>query len=93
MADDLSILNQQVKKNAAELALLKAQLVAGRPTASPWFPLKEASTKLNFTSPRALRNRIQGGHFPPDCFRVDPTFSGGSVRYLINVERYVRKLG
>ena len=90
--DDLPALTQKVQQLSAEVALLKAQKGFGAGVSSPWLPLKEAALRLNFKSPRALRARINNGHFPPECFRVDPTASGQSVRYLIHVERYVKQL-
>ena len=89
---DLPALTQKVQQLSAEVALLKAQKGSGAGVSSPWLPLKEAALRLNFKSPRALRARINNGHFPPECFRVDPTASGQSVRYLIHVERYVKQL-
>ena len=58
----------------------------------PWLPLKEAAPLLHFPSPRALKNRILRGSFPPDCFRQMPSPSGKRHSYLVNVERYLKTL-
>ena len=92
MEADLSTLNQKIQQLNAEVALLKAQQSHGRKRASPWLPLKEAASLLNFCSARALRQRIQSGKFPPDCFRVDPTSNGKVAKYLVNAERYIKQL-
>ena len=42
--------------------------------------------------PRALKARILRGGFPPDCYRQLPSVSGKRHTYLVNVERYLRKL-
>ena len=43
-------------------------------------------------SARALKNRILRGSFPPDCFRQVPSPSGKRHSYLVNVERYLKRL-
>ena len=90
---DLSSVNQTVQRLTAEMALLKAQQSKPARPSSPWLPLKEAASRLNFSSARSLRNRIKNGSFPPDCFRIDPAAPGRVTRYLVNVERYIKKLG
>jgi len=90
---DLPALTQKVQQLSAEVALLKAQKGSGAGVSSPWLPLKEAAGRLNFPSPRSLKRRIDNGHFPPDCYRADPTSSGPVTRYLIHVERYIKQLG
>ena len=92
MEADLTTVNQKLKQLTAEMAILKAQQSKRAMPNSPWLPLKEAATRLNFRSARALRNRIKKGHFPPDCYCVDPTASPGVTRYLVHVERYIKKL-
>jgi len=92
MEADLATDNQKLKQLTADMALLKAQQSKGATPHSPWIPLKEAASRLNFSSARALRNRIKDGQFPPDCYCVDPTASGRVKRYLIHVERYIKKL-
>jgi hypothetical protein len=92
MEADLSTLNQKIQQLNAELSLLKAQQSHGSKRPSPWLPLKEAASLLNFCSARALRQRIQNGKFPPDCFRVDPTSTGKTIKYLVNAERYIKQL-
>ena len=92
MSANLSTLSQTVQQLKAEMALLKAQRVRGQVPVSPWLPLKEASVRLHFSSPRALRNRIKNGQFPPDCYRVDPTSPEKVVKYLVNVELYLKSL-
>lgn len=92
MTTDLSTLTQGIQQLRAEMELLKAQRVRGQISISPWLPLKEASVRLHFSSPRALRNRIRNGQFPPDCYRVDPTSPGKAVKYLVNVELYIKLL-
>jgi hypothetical protein len=82
----------QLKRLSAKVALLEAQARKPSHTISPWLPLKEAASCLNFRSARALRNRIKSGTFPPDCYCVDPTAPPGVKRYLIHVERYIKKL-
>jgi hypothetical protein len=91
-ADKISAIHQELRQLTAEVALLKAQSTGSKHTASPWLPLKDAAVRLNYKSARALRNYIRNGHFPPDCYRVDPTASGRVTRYLIHVERYINKL-
>jgi hypothetical protein len=92
MNADLSTLSQSIEQLKAEMALLKAQRVRGQVPVSPWLPLKEASIRLHFSSPRALRNRIKNGQFPPDCYQQIPSTSGKRHVYLINVESYLKKL-
>jgi len=92
MEADLSCLNQQIQQLSAEVALLKAQQKKGPTQINPWIPLKDAASQLNFSSARALRNRIKNGLFPPDCYCVDPTASGKTPKYLIHVERYIKQL-
>lgn len=92
MESDFSTLHERVQQLSAEIALLKAQQTKGFGKSSPWLPLKDAAYRLNFRSPRGLRNRIKSGKFPPDCFRVDPTASGKVPKYLIHVERYINQL-
>ncbi len=91
-ADNISAIHQELRQLTAEVALLKAQSTHSKHTASPWLPLKDAATRLNYKSARALRNRIKNGHFPPDCYRIDPTASARVTRYLIHVERYIKQL-
>ena len=90
---DLPALTQKVQQLSAEVALLKAQKGSGAGVSSPWLPLKEAAGRLNFSSPRSLKRRIENGHFPPDCYRVDPTSPGPVTRYIVHVERYIKQLG
>ena len=85
-------LNQKIQQLNAEVALLKAQQSNAGKRSSPWLPLKEAASVLNFRSARSLRDRIKAGRFPPDCVRVDPTSSGRSIKYLVNTERYIKQL-
>lgn len=92
MEADLSSLNQKIQQLSAEVSLLKAQRNKGPEQISPWLPLKEAASRLNFSSDRSLRNRIKNGQFPPECFRVDPTASGKTPKYLVHVERYIKLL-
>ena len=92
MEADLSTLNQMIQRLTAEMALVKAQQNKATHHTSPWLPLKEAASRLNFPSARSLRNRIKSGHFPPDCYRIDPTALGSTPRYLIHVERYIMQL-
>jgi hypothetical protein len=92
MEADLSSLNQKIQQLSAEVSLLKAQRNKGPEQISPWLPLKEAASRLNFSSDRSLRNRIKNGQFPPECFRVDPTASGRTPKYLVHVERYIKLL-
>lgn len=93
MENDFSNLNQKFQQLSAEMALLKAQQGKMITPTSPWLPLKEAAGRLNFPSPRSLKRRIDSGHFPPDCYRVDPTSSGPVTRYIVHVERYIKQLG
>ena len=86
------MIDLQLKQLSAKVALLEAQARKPGHLISPWLPLKEAAPCLNFRSARALRNRIKSGTFPPDCYCVDPTASSGMTRYLIHVERYIKKL-
>jgi len=92
MEADLSSLNQKIQQLNAEVALLKAQQSNGCKRPSPWLPLKEAASLLNFRSARALRQRILSGKFPPECFREDPTSTGKTIKYLVNAERYIKQL-
>ena len=92
MEADLSSLNQKIQQLSAEVELLKAQQKKGPTQINPWIPLKNAASQLNFSSARALRNRIKNGLFPPDCYCVDPTASGKAPKYLIHVERYIKQL-
>ena len=92
MEADLSTLNQKIQQLSAEVSLLKAQQSKVPVQTSPWRPLKEAASRLNFSSPRVLRSRIKSGQFPPECFRVDPTASGKTPKYLVHVERYIKLL-
>ena len=92
METDLSSLNQRIEQLTAEMALLKAQQGRATQHASPWLSLKEAAVRLNFRSARSLRRRIKNGQFPPDCFRVDPTTTETSTKYLVHVERYIKQL-
>jgi hypothetical protein len=92
MEADLSTLTKKIQQLNAEVALLKAQQSHGSKRPSPWLPLKEAACLLNFCSARALRQRIQSGKFPPNCFRVDPTSTGKTIKYLVNAERYITQL-
>ena len=92
METDLTSLNQKIQQLSADLALLKAQQKKGPTQINPWIPLKDAASQLNFSSARALRNRIKNRLFPPDCYCVDPTASGKAPKYLIHVERYIKLL-
>jgi len=92
MEADLSTLTQKIEQLSAEVFLLKAQQTKGPVQISPWLPLKDAASQLNFSSARALRNRIKNGLFPPDCYCVDPTASGRTPKYLVHVERYIKLL-
>ena len=92
METDLSTLNQKIHQLTAEVALFKAQQSKATHPKSPWLPLKDAASRLNFSSARVLRNRIQSGHFPPDCYRIDPTAAGRVTRYLVHEERYIKQL-
>jgi len=85
-------LTAQLSQLSAQLKLLTAQGQPAPQKSSPWLPLKEAAPLLHFPSPRALKNRILRGSFPPDCFRQVPSPSGRRHSYLINVERYLRTL-
>ena len=92
MEADLSSLNQKLQQLSADVALLKAQQKKGPTQINPWIPLKDAASRMNFSSARALRNRIKNGLFPPDCYCVDPTAYGKTPKYLIHVERYIKQL-
>lgn len=92
MEADLSSLNHKIQQLSAEIALLKAQQSKRPGYFNPWRPLKEAAEYLNFPSPRSLRDRIKNGYFPPDCYCIDPTSSGRTTKYLVNVERYIKQL-
>lgn len=92
MEPDYSALHQTVVRLSAEIQLLKAQQSSGFKQTNPWLPLKDAATRLNFRSARSLKNRIKTGRFPPECYRLDPTAPDGVVRYLVHVERYIKKL-
>lgn len=92
MEADLSSLTQRIEQLTAEMALLKAQQGSAKQSVCPWLPLKQAALRLNFSSARALRNRIKNGQFPPDCYCIDPTATGTSPKYLIHVERYIKQL-
>jgi len=85
-------LTAQLSQLSAQLRLLTAQGQPVAPKSSPWLPLKEAAPLLHFPSPRALKNRILRGSFPPDCFRQVPSPSGKRHSYLVNVERYLKTL-
>lgn len=89
---DLTSLKQEIQQLSAEVSLLKAQQSKGPVQISPWLPLKEAASRLNFSSERSLRTRIKNGQFPPECFRIDPTASGRTPKYLVHVERYIKLL-
>lgn len=92
MEPDFTVLHETVERLNAEIQLLKAQQRSSYKQANPWLPLKDAASRLNFRSARALKNRIKTGRFPPECYRLDPTAPEGVVRYLVNVERYIKKL-
>jgi hypothetical protein len=92
MEADLSSLNQKLQQLSADVELLKAQQKKGPTQINPWIPLKDAASRLNFSSARCLRNRIKNGLFPPDCYCVDPTASGRTAKYLVHVERYIKQL-
>jgi len=85
-------LTAQLSQLSAQLKLLTAQGQLGPQKSSPWLPLKEAAPLLHFPSPRALKNRILRGSFPPDCYRKVPSASGKRQSYVVNVERYLRSL-
>jgi len=93
MDPELIELKEQISLLHAELKLLNARRV-GKPSIapSPWLPLKEASALLKFESPRALRQRIQCGQFPPDCCQKIPSPTGKRNIYLVNVQRYLKRL-
>lgn len=92
MAAEILPLKRKVEQLVSEVALLNAQNNRGKAPTSPWLPIKEAAALLHFSSARALRNRINKGQFPPECYRVDPTSNSCSPKYLINVERYIKQL-
>jgi hypothetical protein len=77
---------------SAQLRLLTAQGQSLQPKSSPWLPLREAAALLHFPSPRALKNRILKGGFPPDCYRQPPSPSGKCHSYLVNVYSYLKTL-
>jgi len=85
-------LTAQLSQLSAQLKLLTAQGQTAPQKSSPWLPLKEAAPLLHFPSPRALRNRILRGSFPPDCYRQMPSASGRRQTYVVNVERYLKSL-
>jgi hypothetical protein len=85
-------LTAQLSQLSAQLRLLTAQGQPVQQKSSPWLPLRDAAALLHFTSPRALKNRILRGSFPPDCYRQVPSPSGKRHTYLVNVERYLRTL-
>jgi len=85
-------LTAQLSQLSAQLKLFTAQGQPPGPKSSPWLPLKEAALLLHFSSARALKNRILHGSFPPDCFRQVPSPSGKRHSYLVNVERYLKRL-
>jgi hypothetical protein len=85
-------LTAQLSQLSAQLKLLTAQGQPAQQKSSPWLPLKEAAPLLHFPSPRALKNRILRGSFPPDCFRQVSSPSGKRHSYLVNVERYLKTL-
>ena len=93
MDPELIELKEQIAQLHAELRLLNAKK-SGNPTIppSPWLPLKEASALLKFESPRALKLRIQCGKFPPDCCQKIPSPTGKRTVYLVNVQRYLKRL-
>jgi hypothetical protein len=90
--NSISAIRKELRQLTAEVALLKAQSKHRRNATSPWLPLKDAASRLNYSSARALRNRIKSGHFPPDCYCIDPTGSARAPKYLIHVERYIKLL-
>ena len=92
MNQDLSALTNQIERLVAEVDLLKAQHTPRVKSSSPWVSLQEAATRLNFSSPRALKNRIKSGRFPPDCYREEPTVSGKRSIFMVNVDRYIKLL-
>lgn len=85
-------LTAQLSQLSAQLRLLTAQGQPPQQKSSPWLPLRDAAVLLHFSSPRALKNRILRGSFPPDCYRQMPSPSGKRHTYLVNVERYLRTL-
>ncbi len=86
-------LTAQLAQLSAELKLHNAQRKLQKELkTSPWLPLRNAAPLLHFKTPRALKNRILRGGFPPDCFRKMPSPSGKRHSYLVNVERYLRTL-
>jgi hypothetical protein len=85
-------LTAQLSQLSAQLRLLTAQGPPVRSKSSPWLPLREAAALLHFSSPRALKNRILKGGFPPDCYRQLPSPSGKRHSYLVNVDRYLKTL-
>lgn len=93
MDSDLIELKEQISLLNAELKLFNARSM-GKPTTvpSPWLTLKEASALLKFESPRALRQRIRCGKFPPDCCQRIPSPTGKRTIYLVNVQRYLKRL-
>lgn len=93
MEQELIELKEQIAKLHAELKLFNSKPPSKASMApSPWLPLKEASALLKFESPRALRQRIRCGHFPPDCCQRIPSPTGKRTVYLVNVQRYLKRL-
>jgi hypothetical protein len=93
MEADLTNLNQEVIQLKAKMELLTAQQRSSCPPSSPWFPLKEAAKRLNFSSARSLKAHIKTGRVSPDCYRENPTPNGKQVRYRIHVDRFIKQLG
>ena len=93
MEQEVLELKEQMAKLCAELKLLNAKQPVKPPLEpSQWLSLKEAACLLRFQSARALRQRIRNGQFPPDCCQQIPSTSGKRHLYLVNVQRYLKKL-
>ena len=93
MDPELIELKEQIALLHAELKLLNAKKSGNLTMApNPWLPLKEASALLKFESPRALKQRIQCGKIPPDCCQRIPSATGKRTIYLVNVQRYLKRL-
>jgi hypothetical protein len=90
---ELAALKSQMALLHAELRLLNAKKIAKPPAEpSPWLSLKEASALLRFESARSLKQRIRSGKFPPDCCQQIPSPTGKRTIYLVNVQRYLKRL-
>ena len=93
MEPEVIELKEQMAKLSAELKLLNAKTVAKQAAeTNPWLSLKEGAALLRFVSARSLRQRILQGQFPPDCCQKIPSASGKRHVYLVNVQRYLKRL-